>query len=143
MITVDLSRFAAVMAKAKFRKQDLIDVEGPGALVAVNGMRQRVPVDTGALRASIKPHIIESTDTRLVDDVGPEVEYGPFIEYGTGVYAEGGKGRKGGWRYKDKNGWHFTMGMRPQPYMRPTIDEDGDKIISAIEAAIKRKLAGL
>jgi HK97 gp10 family phage protein len=144
MITVDLSQFSRMMAKAHFKKQDLLDVEGPGALVLINGMRMRAPWDTGALRASINQHIIESTDTRLVDDVGPEVEYGPYIEYGTGIYAEGGQGRKGGWRYKDAHGnWHFTYGMRPQPFMRPAADEDKDQVVAAVEAAIKSKLKEL
>lgn len=141
--TVDLSQFNKRIAKAHLKKQDLLDIEGPGALVLVNGMRARVPVDLGAARASINQHIIESTDTKLVDDVGPEVEYGPYLEYGTGIYAEKGDGRKTPWVYKDPHGqWHFTRGMKAQPYMRPATDEDGPQAIAAIEAALKDKING-
>ena len=140
-LTVDLSQFNARIKQAHLNKQDLLDVEGPGALVLINGIRSRIPVDTAAAKTSVNQHIIESSDTMLVDDVGPEVGYGPYLEYGTGEYAESGQGRKGGWRYKDAHGnWHFTMGMHPQPYMRPTALEDKDQIISAIEAALQLKL---
>ena len=140
-ISVDLSQFNARIKQAHLNKQDLLDVEGPGALVLINGIRSRIPVDTAAAKTSVNQHIIESTDTKLVDDVGPEVEYGPYVEYGTGIYAEGGDGRKTPWVYKDAHGqWHFTRGMQPQPYMRPTALEDKDQIISAIEAALQLKI---
>lgn len=141
-ITVDLSQFNARIRQAHLSGQDLLDVEGPGALVLINGMRMRAPVgETGALKLSINQHIITLSDTQLVDDVGPEVEYGPYVEYGTGEYAEGGVGRKGGWRYKDAHGnWHFTLGMHPQPYMRPTALEDKNQIINAVEAALQLKI---
>ena len=140
-ISVDLSQFNARIKQAHLNKQDLLDVEGPGALVLINGIRSRIPVDTAAAKTSVNQHIIESTDTTLIDDVGPEVEYGPYLEYGTGEYAESGQGRKGGWRYMDAKGnWHFTLGMHPQPYMRPTALEDKDQVISAIEAAFQLKV---
>lgn len=34
-----------------------------------------------------------------------------YEEFGTGEYALNGKGRKGGWWYRDERGkWHFTRG---------------------------------
>lgn len=143
-IAVDLSQFERRIAKAHLKKQDLLDVEGPGALVLINESRLRAPVgETAALKTSINQHIVESTDTRLVDEVGPEVLYGPYVEYGTGEFAEAGDGRKGGWRYKDAHGnWHFTYGMKPQPYLRPAADEGKSQVIVAISAALERKING-
>ena len=76
------------------------------------------PVDTGNLRSSIA---FETDDDTMY--VGTNVEYAPYVEYGTGIYAEGGDGRKTPWSYKDENGvWHTTRGMKPQPFLRPAIE---------------------
>lgn len=44
------------------------------------GAKERCPVDTGRLRASIAT---ETTDDGLSGVVGTNVEYGPFVEFGT------------------------------------------------------------
>lgn len=75
-------------------------------------------VDTGALRNSVT-HKVEGYDTVII---GTPLFYGPFIELGTGIYAEGGGGRKTPWHWKDEKGnWHTTSGMPPRPFLRPAI----------------------
>ena len=101
------------LKEAKLTAADLLQIEGAGAWVLVNGMRMRVPVDTGATRASIKPHITENTDTRLVDEVGPETIYAPAIEYGR----------------RDMPNYPI------QPFIRPTVEEDGAQVQRVISAA--------
>ena len=49
----------------------------------------RCPVDLGRLRNSITYQI--SKEKALI---GTNVEYAVYVEFGTGIYAEGGKGRK-------------------------------------------------
>ena len=73
-------------------------------------MRMRVPVDTAATKTSVDSHIIESSNVRVVDDVGPETIYAPNIEYGI----------------QDKPNYPI------QPFVRPTAFEDLAKIVSAI-----------
>lgn len=78
-----------------------------------------VPVDTARLRDSINHKVIES---ELSVISGTNVEYGPYIEFGTGEFAESGQGRKGGWFYTDAEGnGHFTLGNKPQPFLRPAL----------------------
>lgn len=136
-MTVDNSQLKLALKKINLGRQELLDIEGAGAYVVVNGERMRAPSDTAALRNSIKPHIIEADDNHVADEVGPEVLYAPYVEYGTGIYAEGGKGRQTPWVYfSDKLG-HFvtTRGMRAQPFIRPTAEEDKGKVQAAVSAA--------
>lgn len=112
-ITINDAGLRQALKEAKLTANDLLQIEGAGAYVLVNGMRMRVPVKTGATRASIQPHIIENTNTRLVDEVGPETIYAPAIEYG-----------------------RTDMPNYPiQPFIRPTVEEDGDQVQRVISAA--------
>ena len=68
-------------------------------------------VDTGAMRNSIN-HQVANDENAVY--VGTNQEYAPYHEYGTGIYAEGGRGRKTPWSYQDSHGeWHRTRGMKP------------------------------
>lgn len=89
--------------------QACILVEGQAVMLA--------PVDTARLRNSID-YVVDERE--LVGYVGTNVEYAIYLEFGTGEFAENGRGRHGGWVYKDPAGeWHFTYGQAPQPYLRP------------------------
>ena len=87
--------------------------------------KQNAPKDTGALRRSITSKV-----EGLEGTVFTPLEYAPYIEYGTGLFAEAGNGRKKvPWNYKDDEGnWHSTSGMKPQPFMRPALDNNREKI---------------
>jgi HK97 gp10 family phage protein len=133
MITVDTSQLEKALKAIDFKGADLLNIEGSGAAVLSNGMKMRVRKDTAATANSVQSHIVEKTDNRVIDEVGPETTYAPWLEYGTGEKAEKGDGRKGGWSYKDTDGnWHFTRGMKAQPFVRPTAQQDFDKVIRAI-----------
>ena len=68
-------------------------------------------VDTGAMRNSIN-HQVANDENAVY--VGTNQDYAIYHEYGTGIYAEGGKGRKTPWSYQDSHGeWHRTRGMKP------------------------------
>lgn len=116
-ITVDDTKLKLALKNIKLNKQDLLDIEGAGAYVVVNGERMRVPVDTAATKNSIQPHILEADDNHVVDEVGPETLYAPFLEYGT---------------YK----------MRAQPFIRPTVAEDADQVQAAVSAAFGAIMEG-
>lgn len=90
--------------------------------------KQKAPKDNGELRRSI---------TSKVEDhkgiVFTPLEYAPYVEYGTGLFAESGGRMDVPWNYQDDEGeWHSTSGQKPQPYMRPALEEN--------KATIKRIL---
>ena len=99
--------------------------------------KEKCPVDDGTLRASIT-HSVEH-DKGIV---GTNVEYGPYVEFGTGLFAEGGNGRKDvPWHYQDARGnWHTTSGQHPQPFMRPALTENKDKILDEFKIMFRKKL---
>lgn len=117
-IKIDASQLEKALKAIRLDGNDLLQIEGAGQWVLVNGMRIRVPVDSGATRNSIMPHIIESTGTRVVDDVGPETIYAPNIEYGI----------------QSKPNYPI------QPFVRPTVEEDGDNVQAAISHAFAAKV---
>ena len=94
----------------------------------VEGIKARAPVDTGALRNSVRQHTdIEHrrVTSYIVADAANEKsgdEYAVFLEMGTGLFAENGDGRKTPWVYQDRHGnWHYTRGMKPRPFIRPAV----------------------
>lgn len=90
-----------------------------------------VPVDTGNLRGSIH-HIVDEQELSV--KIGTPVEYSGYIEFGTGEFAENGQGRKGGWFYIDEKGnGHFTLGNKPQPFLRPALLENKETIKKMLE----------
>ena len=73
----------------------------------------------GALKQSLT--YITDAASRTVT-VGSALLYALYVELGTGIFAEKGDGRKTPWGWKDQNGkYHFTRGMKPQPFLRPAI----------------------
>lgn len=104
-------------------------VEGQAVMLA--------PVNLGGLRNSIAYQVDEQ---ELIAYVGTNCEYAIYVEFGTGEFAEGGKGRKGGWLYRTPDGKvHFTYGMPPQPYLR-TAFRQNQKAIQKIVADCLREL---
>lgn len=68
------------------------------------------------------------------------LEYAPYVEFGTGLFAENGGRSDVPWSYQDDEGeWHSTSGMKPQPFMRPALDENREEIIKILGEAIKPK----
>ena len=94
--------------------------------------KKKAPKDTGELRRSITSKVEDNQGI-----VFTTLEYAPYIEYGTGLFAENGGRKDVPWNYKDDKGeWHSTSGMKPQPYMRPALDESRTKIIEALKEGI-------
>ena len=90
------------------------------------------PTQTARLKGSIDYQVDEG---ELVGYVGTNVEYAIYVEFGTGEFAENGRGRKGGWVYKDPSGeWFFTWGQEPQPYLRPAFRQTRKEIESLAKA---------
>ena len=107
-------------------------------LLVERSAREAAPKGTGELRRSITNRI-EGGDNDIQGVVYTPLFYAPYVEYGTGLFAEGGNGRKEvPWWYKDAKGeWHSTSGQHPNPFMRPALNENRDKIIQLIEGALK------
>ena len=114
--------------------EDLIDMQkleqtmGKACAIVERSAKQKAPKDTGALRRSITSKI-EVVDDSIVGIVFTPLEYAPYVEYGTGLFAEEGGRIDVPWNYQDDKGeWHSTSGQKPQPYMRPALEGNREKI---------------
>lgn len=91
--------------------------------------RENAPKDTGALRRSIESKV-ESSNNEVVGIVFSPLEYAPYVEFGTGLFAEKGGRKDVPWAYKDDKTGEliFTKGQKPQPYLRPALHNNREKI---------------
>lgn len=102
------------------------------ALLVEKSATQKAPKDTGALCRSITSKV-----EGLEGIVYTPLEYAPYIEYGTGLFAEGNGRKDVPWNYQDDKGnWHSTSGLKPQPFMRPSLDENRQKILEILKEGV-------
>lgn len=108
---------------------------GKACALVERSAKQKAPKDTGALRRSITSEV-ETSGEDIIGIVYTPLEYAPYIEYGTGLFAES-TGRQDAWSYQDDKGnWHTTSGQPPQPFMRPALDENREKITEILKEGI-------
>jgi HK97 gp10 family phage protein len=111
-------------------------VLGKACAVVERDAKINAPKDTGALRRSITSTVeVENGD--IVGTVFTPLEYAPYVEYGTGLFAEDGGRTDVPWHYQDDKGnWHTTSGQQPQPFMRPALNDNREKIVRLIKEGI-------
>lgn len=105
---------------------------GKACALVERSAKQKAPKDTGALRRSITSEVKD-----LEGVVFTPLEYAPYVEYGTGLFAESGGRKDTPWSYQDDKGeWHSTSGQHPQPFMRPALNENRERIIQMIKEGL-------
>lgn len=110
---------------------------GKACAVVEAAAKQNAPKDTGALRNSISSRV-ENRNGHIEGTIFTPLEYAPYVEYGTGLFAESGGRKDVPWHYQDDKGeWHSTNGQKPQPFMRPAIEDNRNKIIEILGEGIK------
>lgn len=98
-------------------------------LIVESQAKLLAPVASGFMRDMTIDYKVSEKDTEVEGQVGSSAEYAPFVEYGTGEFAENSEGRKGGWAYVDEEGkGHFTLGNKPQPFLRPAFRANKENI---------------
>ena len=118
-VTFDDKQVMVALRGGRFTAGDLLDIEKPIALTIINRQRLLVPTDTHDTQNSCSQHIQESTATRVVDHVGPETTYAPYIEYGVASKP------------------NYPI----QPFVRPSVFGNESTINSVASAAFKAKIA--
>lgn len=96
--------------------------------------KEKAPKDNGELRRSIASKVED-----LKGIVFTPLFYAPYVEYGTGLFAEGTPGGRTDvpWSYQDDKGeWHSTSGQKPQPFMKPALNENTDEIVKIIREGL-------
>lgn len=131
--SVQISDHSAEILEA-MREQVLLGLETIGQ-EAEGYAKDEVPVDTGRLRNSIAHKVV--ADEKAVY-IGTNVDYGPYVEYGTGIYADNGQGRQTPWFYVDDKGQgHYTRGMKPRHFLKKAVTGHDAHYKSIMEAVLK------
>ena len=138
-------------------KQDMEQALGRACAVVERAAKEKAPKDTGELRRSITSKVVDK-DGVLEGIVFTPLEYAPYVEFGTGLFAEGGNGRKDvPWFipisnefplskaekyhmriFEGSNGQKFAMsfGQKPHPFMRPAINENRTKVMRILKEGL-------
>ena len=110
---------------------------GKACAVVEAAAKQNAPKDTGALRQSISSKV-DIDGKEVIGTIFTPLEYAPYVEYGTGLFAESGGRKDVPWNYQDDKGeWHSTSGQKPQPFMRPAVEDNRNRIIEILGEGIK------
>lgn len=105
---------------------------GKACALVERSAKQLAPKDTGALRRSITSKV--EGDKGIVYT---PLEYAPYVEYGTGLFAENGGRKDVPWYYEDDKGeWHKTSGQKPQPFMRPALNQNREQILRILRGEV-------
>lgn len=113
-----------------------MDAMKKACLLVERDAKKKAPKGTGELRRSITSEVREEGG-EIVGVVYTPLEYAPYVEYGTGLFAEEGGRTDVPWNYQDDKGeWHSTSGMKPQPFMRPALDENREEIKKILREGI-------
>ena len=111
---------------------DLQQTLGKCCAMVERTAKQLAPKDTGALRRSITSKV---EGTKGI--VFTPLEYAPYVEFGTGLFAESQGRADVPWCYQDDEGvWHSTSGQKPQPFMRPALNQTRADILRLLAGGI-------
>lgn len=107
---------------------------GRACAVVERQAKQNAPKGNGDLRNSIT-----SRTENLEGVIYTPLEYAPYVEFGTGLFAESGGRLDVPWNYKDDEGnWHSTSGMKPQPYLRPALNDNRETIVRILKEGLTK-----
>lgn len=117
--------------------QNMEDTVGRLAQQIADDAKDLAPVDTGHLRENIFSRVTKDGDI-IAGEAYSNVEYASYVEFGTGKVGESAGLQREGidlhyrqtpWRYQDEEGnWHYTEGMKPQPFFYPAMKQNEDEI---------------
>lgn len=109
--------------------EDIIQRLGIACALVERTAKELAPKDNGELRRSITSKV-EGTQ----GIVFTALEYAPYVEYGTGLFAEEAGRQDVPWCYQDDEGeWHSTSGQKPQPFMRPALNQNRAQILKILK----------
>lgn len=118
-------------------------VIGKATALVESTAKHLVPVDTSALRNSIATKV-ERRGGDTVGIVFTPLEYGLYVEFGTGIHSTNKSAstwQDGSYhKVKTKAGWRMIKGTRAQPFMRPALKQNLNKITRLFEDEISAAL---
>lgn len=118
--------------------ENMTQAMGQACAAVEASAKKKAPKDSGALRRSIASKV-ETEGGDIQGVVYTALEYAPYVEYGTGLFAESNGRTDVPWVYQDDEGnWHSTKGQKPQPFLRPALNENRKTVVKILGGGIKK-----
>lgn len=118
--------------------ENMTQAMGQACAAVEASAKKKAPKDSGALRRSIASKV-ETEGGNIQGVVYTALEYAPYVEYGTGLFAESDGRTDVPWVYQDDEGnWHSTKGQKPQPFLRPALNENRKTVVKILGGGIKK-----
>ena len=118
--------------------ENMTQAMGQACAAVEASAKKKAPKDSGALRRSIASKV-ETEGGDIQGIVYTALEYAPYVEYGTGLFAESNGRTDVPWVYQDDEGnWHSTKGQKPQPFLRPALNENRKTVVKILGGGIKK-----
>lgn len=118
--------------------ENMTQAMGQACAAVEASAKKKAPKDSGALRRSIASKV-ETEGGDIQGIVYTALEYAPYVEYGTGLFAESNGRTNVPWVYQDDEGnWHSTKGQKPQPFLRPALNENRKTVVKILGGGIKK-----
>lgn len=118
--------------------ENMTQAMGQACAAVEASAKKKAPKDSGALRRSIASKV-ETEGGDIQGIVYTALEYAPYVEYGTGLFAESDGRTDVPWVYQDDEGnWHSTKGQKPQPFLRPALNENRKTVVKILGGGIKK-----
>lgn len=129
-----------LLAIAKGVPKQMVDAMNKAAALVSSTAKTTVPVDTGALRASIHTKPVEVDGDNVTSGVYTSKEYAAFVEFGTGIRGQA-TNTNTEVNVSYKSDW---AGQIAQPYLYPALRQNEDKIniliSKAVQSAVKESI---
>ncbi|MDD5000874.1 MAG: HK97 gp10 family phage protein [Thiomonas arsenitoxydans] len=115
-------------------------------LLITRSARRAAPVDTGRLRASIAPEVVQGAH-EVQGVVGSNVVYAPFVETGSRPHWPP-PGVLERWSRRHGIPEFLVMraialrGTKAQPYLEPAVEENLARIMRLLERAVQKATEG-
>lgn len=118
--------------------ENMTQAMGQACAAVEASAKKKAPKDSGALRRSIASKV-ETEGEDIQGIVYTALDYAPYVEYGTGLFAESDGRTDVPWVYQDDEGnWHSTKGQKPQPFLRPALNENRKTVVKILGGGIKK-----
>lgn len=118
--------------------ENMTQAMGQACAAVEASAKKKAPKDSGALRRSIASKV-ETEGGDIQGIVYTALDYAPYVEYGTGLFAESDGRTDVPWVYQDDEGnWHSTKGQKPQPFLRPALNENRKTVVKILGGGIKK-----
>lgn len=135
MAEIKLEGLDSILKRLDSISEDRVNMAlGKCCALVERSAKQLAPKDNGELRRSITSKVENRTGI-----VFTPLEYAPYVEYGTGLFAEVSGRKDTPWSYQDETGeWHSTSGQKPQPFMRPALNNNVNNIKQILQEELTK-----